>query len=132
MFLLPSQMASCNYSLPQCLILPSGKLRKVRIKKKLKTNHKNLISFLEILSIKIIKKRILSLQVSTSTTPLRLSEKQELLLQFVRDHGAVRSPLIQKHFKISRARVAQIIKPLLDAGLLLRDGQTRNTQYRLP
>lgn len=42
------------------------------------------------------------------------------------------SPEIEKAFSISRARVNQIIKPLIDAGLVIREGQTRATTYRLP
>jgi len=34
-------------------------------------------------------------------------------------------------FHLTRARVGQIIKPLVDAGLVIREGQTRATSYRL-
>ena len=41
-------------------------------------------------------------------------------------------PEIEKAFSLTRARVNQIIKPLIDAGLVIREGQTRATTYRLP
>lgn len=77
------------------------------------------------------KERIRSLEISSKTQKLALTKRQEDVLRFLRDRGRVKSPEIEKAFRITRARVNQIIQPLVDAGLVLREGQTRATTYRL-
>lgn len=77
------------------------------------------------------KERILSLQVTAKSPKMMLTKRQEDFLRYLRDKGRVRSADIEKAFKITRARVAQVIKPLVDAGLVVREGQTRATTYRL-
>ncbi len=77
------------------------------------------------------RKRVESLQISAKVPKLALTVRQENLLRFVRDHGRVRAPQIQAAFKISRARVGQLLRPLIDAGILLQEGQRRGTTYRL-
>ncbi len=78
------------------------------------------------------KKRIESLQIASKKgKKINLTKRQEDLLRFLRDKGRVKSPDIEKAFQISRARVNQIIKPLVAAGLINRKGQTRATTYHL-
>ena len=77
------------------------------------------------------KGRILSLEVKSSKSRIVLTKRQEDVLRFLRDKGRVRSPDIEKGFKISRARVGQILKPLVEAGLVKRKGLTRATTYEL-
>ncbi len=81
-------------------------------------------------TLKLTQKRILDLQVSANNK-ITLTEKQEHLLRFLRDRGKVKSTHIEKEFKITRARVNQIIKPLVESGLVIRVGQTRSTHYHL-
>lgn len=75
--------------------------------------------------------RIQSLRVKAKSPRITLTRRQEELLRFLRDRGRVRPPEIGKAFRLTRARVGQILKPLVDTGLVLREGRTRATSYRL-
>ena len=77
------------------------------------------------------KNRLMSLQFSSVNSKIVLTQKQESLLRFLKSRGRVKSPEIEQTFSISRARVGQLIKPLVDGGLILREGQSRATTYRL-
>lgn len=79
-----------------------------------------------------VKERILGLSISAKAPRMLLTKRQEDILRFMRDKGRVKSPDIEKAFSLTRARVGQILKPLIDAGLVVREGQTRATTYRLP
>jgi len=79
-----------------------------------------------------VKERILGLRISLKAPHMVLTKRQEDILRFLRDRGRVKSPDIEKALSLTRARVGQIIKPLVDAGLVVREGQTRATTYRLP
>lgn len=79
-----------------------------------------------------VKERILGLSVSAQAPRMVLTKRQEDILRFLRDRGRVKSPDMEKAFSLTRARIGQIIKPLVDAGLVIREGQTRATTYRLP
>ena len=78
-----------------------------------------------------VKERILGLRISVKALHMILTKRQEDILRFLRDRGRVKSPDIEKAFSLTRARVGQIIKPLIDSGLIIREGQTRATTYRL-
>ena len=82
-------------------------------------------------TLKKTRDRIVSLQVSAKAPRLRLTKRQEDVLRFLRDRGRVKAPDIEAAFRLTRARVGQIIKPLVEAGLVIREGQTRATTYRL-
>lgn len=60
-----------------------------------------------------------------------LTAKQEELLRFLRDRGRVRSPDIEKALRVTRSRVSQLMQPLVEARLVVRQGQTRSTTYAL-
>ncbi len=77
------------------------------------------------------KERIASLKIKKKSPRMILTKRQEDLLRFLRDKGRVKSTDIEMAFKISRARIAVIIKPLVVAGLIKKEGQTRSTHYRL-
>lgn len=77
------------------------------------------------------KKRIQMLQVAHAGRKITLSTRQENVLTLLQSRGRVKAPEIEKEFKITRARVAQIMRPLVDAGYVIREGQTRATTYRL-
>ena len=53
------------------------------------------------------------------------------MLRFLRDHGRVTTGDVQQAFGLTRARVGQILKPLVEARLIAREGLTRATSYRL-
>lgn len=77
------------------------------------------------------KERILSLKLSSKTPKIALSKRQEDFLRFIRDKERVKSPDLEKAFKMTRSRVNQIIKPLVEAGVVLQEGNTRATTYRI-
>jgi Fic family protein len=77
------------------------------------------------------RNRIESLQVHGEAAKILLTPRQEDVLRYLRDRGHVRSSNLEKDFKLTRARIGQIIKPLVDAGIVLREGRTRGTTYRL-
>lgn len=78
------------------------------------------------------KDRIHSLQVRAKGSRIVLTKRQEDVLRFLRDKGRQKSSDMEKAFKISRARVGQLMQPLVKARLVIREGQTRATTYRLP
>lgn len=82
-------------------------------------------------TLKKTRDRITSLQVSAKAPRMRLTKRQEDVLRFLRDKGRARAPDIEAAFGLTRARVGQIVKPLVDAGLVIREGRTRATSYRL-
>lgn len=82
-------------------------------------------------TLKKTRERIMSLKVTAKARHIRLTRRQEDVLRFLRDRGRAKSPDIEAAFGLTRARVGQIIKPLVEAGLVIREGQTRATTYRL-
>lgn len=83
-------------------------------------------------TLKKVKERIAGLNISAQAPRMVLTKRQEDILRFLRSRGRIKSPDIEKAFSLTRARVSQIIKPLIEAGLVIREGQTRSTTYRLP
>lgn len=77
------------------------------------------------------KERIASLQVTAKVPRIILTKRQEDVLKLLRDHGRMRSPDIERALELTRARVNQIMKPLVESGLLVKEGRTRATTYRL-
>ncbi|MBI3564064.1 MAG: Fic family protein [Elusimicrobia bacterium] len=75
--------------------------------------------------------RVMSLKVTEKAPRIRLTKRQEEVLRFLRDRGRSKAPDIEAAFGLTRARVGQILKPLVDAGLVAREGRTRATTYRL-
>lgn len=77
------------------------------------------------------KERIQSLRVAAKAPKMALTKRQEDVLRFLGDKGRAKSPDMEKSFRLTRSRVSQIVKPLVEAGLVKREGQTRSTVYRL-
>ena len=71
------------------------------------------------------------LQLGVEDVSLASIAKQEELLRFLRDRGRVRPPDIEKALRVTRSRVSQVMQPLVEAGLVVRQGQTRSTTYVL-
>lgn len=78
------------------------------------------------------RERIESLKVSSAMPRMRITKRQEDVLRFLRDRGRAKSPDLESAFGLTRARIAQVVRPLVDAGLVVREGRTRATTYRLP
>ncbi len=82
-------------------------------------------------TLKQTRRRIESLRLNAKAPKTILTRQQENLLRLLRDNGRMRSPEMEKTFRVTRARVGQILKPLIRAGLIVKEGQTRATAYRL-
>ena len=62
---------------------------------------------------------------------IALTPKQEELLKLLSGHDVMGSAQICKYMKINRARVNQLIAPLVKAGVVTKQGTTRAVRYRL-
>lgn len=82
-------------------------------------------------TLKRTRERITYLNIKTKNSNLILSKRQEEVLRFIQENGRVKSPDIEKAFGLTRSRVNQLIKPLVEASVLSREGQTRATFYRI-
>lgn len=82
-------------------------------------------------TLRSTQKRILSLQITTTAPRLVLTKRQEDVLRLLRDHGRMKSPDIERALGLTRARINQIMKPLVGSGLVAKEGQTRATTYQL-
>lgn len=63
---------------------------------------------------------------------ITLTPKQEEVLNLLKEKGVIGSLEICRAMKINRARVNQLIAPLVEAGLVIREGKTRGSKYSLP
>ena len=77
------------------------------------------------------QKRIETLQIQGSGQKVILTKRQEDVLRYMRDHGRVRSSDLERAFKLTRGRLNQVLKPLVESGIIQREGQTRATTYQL-
>jgi len=74
--------------------------------------------------------RIQTLQV-TSTQKVVLRPRQEQLLHLLRDHGSMAPSEIWKALDVSRQGAMDILRPLLDAGLVEKVGGNKTGRYVL-
>ncbi|MFH1387240.1 MAG: Fic family protein [bacterium] len=81
-------------------------------------------------TLKDAKKRIEDLQVS-SKHKLLLSPRQEELVRIIRDRPYINVAILRDEMKITRARINQLITPLITSGLVAREGIGKATRYRL-
>lgn len=56
--------------------------------------------------------------------------KQRELLELLNQHGVLGSGEIGRAMDINRARVNQLITPLINAGIVVKEGHTRSARYR--
>ncbi|MBI5399868.1 Fic family protein [Candidatus Saganbacteria bacterium] len=77
-----------------------------------------------------VRKRIEDLQV-TSSHPVNLSRRQEETLRLLRDNHSLHVSDLIKELNVTRARINQILSPLVESGLVMKNGESRATRYRL-
>jgi len=77
------------------------------------------------------RSRIESLDVQHASARLRLTAKQEDLLRILRGKAWVSAAELSKTLAISRERMSELLRPLIAAHVVLREGHTRATTYRL-
>jgi DNA-binding MarR family transcriptional regulator len=60
-----------------------------------------------------------------------ITPKQEQLVELLNMEGVLNSPDIGRLLKINRARVNQLVAPLVKAGIIRQEGSARATRYSL-
>jgi len=60
-----------------------------------------------------------------------LTPKQEHLLMILRDHGSLAPSEIWSHLKISKQGAMKLMRPLLEAGMIVKRGTAKSGRYFL-
>lgn len=77
-----------------------------------------------------VKKRVEQLQVS-SISKINLSARQEEILGILRDNPSMSGAELIARMKITRSRLNQLLSPLIQANVIIKEGRSRATRYRL-
>ncbi len=75
--------------------------------------------------------RIQKFTARTAGRKLTLRPRQEQLLQLLRDHGSLAPREIWSALKVSRQGALDLINPLMEVGLIVREGTRKSGRYRL-
>jgi Fic family protein len=67
-----------------------------------------------------------------SPEKITLTPKQEHLLSLLRDHGSLAPAEIWKLLNVSKQGANKLMKPLLDAGMIVKRGTAKTGRYLLP
>lgn len=76
--------------------------------------------------------RMQSLSASSSATPIVLRPRQERLLNLLRAMGPMSPREIWQHLGVSKQGAMNLLRPLLEAGLVKRVGTLKSGKYSLP
>lgn len=60
-----------------------------------------------------------------------MNKRQEEILDLLKERHALRTKELEQALKLTRARINQLISPLIKKGLIKNEGQARATIYRL-
>ena len=82
-------------------------------------------------TLKKIQVRIRSLSPSPAETKINLVPKQERILQILAQMPRIGGGELSKALGINRSYLSKLLKPLLKAGWILKEGSTRSAYYRL-
>src|SRR3989338_3170601 len=82
-------------------------------------------------TLKKIQVRIRSLSPSPAETKINLVPKQERILQILAQMPRIGGGELSKALGINRSYLSKLLKPLLKAGCILKEGSTRSAYYRL-
>lgn len=83
-------------------------------------------------TLKKLQVRIQSLSSGPKATKVRLVPKQERILQILAQMPGIGGGELSKALGINRSYLSKLLKPLLKAGWILKEGTTRSAFYRLP
>ncbi len=98
----------------------------------------NLTSWLEYVSEGILETlrktqlRIQSIRVKKPAAKIILNLKQERILQILAEMPRVGGGELTRSLNITRSHLSKLMRPLLEAGLIAKEGSTRAASYRLP
>ncbi|MBI2118765.1 MAG: Fic family protein [Elusimicrobia bacterium] len=76
--------------------------------------------------------RIQSLRVKGGTEKITLIPKQERILQILSQVPRIRGGELAKSLSVTRSHLSKMIRPMIQAGLVVKEGSTRSAAYRLP
>jgi len=82
-------------------------------------------------SVEKVSMRANDLIRATQGQEIHLTPKQEEVLKLLKEEGLITSTQICKIMKVNRARVNQLVAPLVKAGIVFREGTTRGARYGL-
>lgn len=82
-------------------------------------------------SVEKISDRLKIVKSPKRVKKITFTPKQEELLNLLSEHGVMGSAQICKYMQINRARVNQLIAPLVNAGVVVKEGVTRAVKYSL-
>lgn len=83
------------------------------------------------ITLERVWKRIQQLAVESRGKRIVLRPKQEQLLQLLRDRGSLAPREIWAALKVSKQGAIDLLRPLLEAGLIKREGTIKSGRYRL-
>lgn len=83
------------------------------------------------ITLERVWKRIQRLATRANAPKLLLRPRQEQLLQFLRERGPMTPSEIWEAVGVSRQGAMDLLKPLLEAGLVTREGTRKTGRYRL-
>lgn len=83
------------------------------------------------ITLERVWKRIQQLAVRSRGKRIVLRPKQEQLLQLLRDRGSLAPREIWAALKVSKQGAIDLLRPLLEAGLIKREGTIKSGRYRL-
>lgn len=81
-------------------------------------------------TLKDVRKRIEALQIR-SKTEISLSARQETILGLLRDKGSLSASEIMEQLRVTRARINQIVHPLIKNKIIIMEGKARATRYKI-
>ncbi|MCK5580258.1 MAG: Fic family protein [Candidatus Omnitrophica bacterium] len=82
-------------------------------------------------SVHEVSRRLKMVKRTKAAKKMRLTPKQEELLNLLSGHGIMGSAQICEYMQINRARVNQLIAPLVKCGIVVKEGTTRAVKYSL-
>lgn len=84
-----------------------------------------------LVTLQHVWKRIQHISAATQGDRIRLRPRQEQLLQLLRDRGSMQPREIWDALGVSRQGAMDLLRPLLQAGLICREGTQKSGRYRL-
>lgn len=80
-------------------------------------------------SVEIVEVRIK--EGSLNLERITITSKQDELVALLREYGVLGAAKIWKEMNVNRARVNQLISPLVRSGIVVRSGAARDVRYKL-
>ncbi len=105
---------------------------------KVREGKQDLTSWLEYVGEGIVatlektRSRVQTLRVKPAAKRITLNRQQERILQILGEVPRMPGGELSRTMKLSRAGVSKLMRPLLAAGLVMKEGSTKAALYRLP